>query len=152
MKQSHKTFALWAVMILIFISVLHRFYQPQPFEHSIQFNEFIKDVESKNIQDVTFAPSKNEIFGKFKPTYKNGGKFRTVGNTGDEIFKICKDNGLVPNYINSEPPFWQPLLLQVGPALLLILLMVFFIRQMQVGGGKAMSFGKSRARLLTENQ
>ena len=151
MKQSHKTIALWAVMILIFLSVLHRFYKmEQPSDH-IKFNEFIQEVEQKKIAEVTFT-NKNEIYGRYKSDYKNGDRFRTTGNTGDEIFNILKSNGIIPNYVIDEPPFWQPLLLQLGPAVLLIALMIFFLRQIQVGGGKAMSFGKSRAKLLTEDQ
>ena len=139
-------------MILVFFSVLHRYYQPQQQEKAIKFNEFIQDVENKRVSEVTFIQNKNEIVGKYKPDYKNGVKFVTSGNIGDKIFEICKDNGVTPNYIINETPFWQPLLLQLGPAVLLIALMIFFLRQIQVGGGKAMSFGKSRARLLEENQ
>ena len=152
MKQSHKTLALWAVMILIFITVLNRVYEPQPHDIEIKFNEFIKDIEAKHVAEVTFVEGKSEIFGKYRPEYKNGGKFQTIGNTGDEIFKICKENGVIPSYIKGEPPFWQPLLLQLGPAILLMAIIIFFLRQIQMGGGKAMSFGKSRARLLTEHQ
>jgi cell division protease FtsH len=151
LKQSHKTLALWAVMLLVFFSVLHRVYTPKVNDVQIKFNEFIREVETNHISEVTFVSGKNEIFGKYRPNYKNGSSFKTTGNTGDEIFKLCKANGIVPNYVTNEPPFWQPLLLQLGPAVLLIALMVFFLRQLQVGGGKAMSFGKSKAKLMKTN-
>ncbi len=150
MKQTHKTIALWAVMILVFLGVLHRFYRLESPHVEIKFNEFIEDIEKKRVAEVTFT-NKNEIFGKYKPEHRNGQKFRTIGNTGDEIFNILKSHGIIPNYAMDEPPFWQPLLLQLGPAILLIALMIFFRRQNQGGRGKAMSFGKSRAKLLTEH-
>ena len=151
LKQSHKTIALWAVMILLFLSLLHRLYKVDAPLEKINFNQFIVDVESKHVSEVTFT-NKNEIYGQYVPTYKNGVKFKTIGNTGDEIFKLLKSHGVIPNYMMDEPPWWQPLLLQLGPAILLIALMVFFLRQLQVGGGKAMSFGKSRAKLLNEDR
>ena len=138
-------------MLLVFFSVLHRFYTPKPQNSEIKFNEFIEAVENKQVEEVTFVSGKNEIFGKFKEPHKKGVRFKSIGNTGDEIFKLCKQNGITPNYITKEPAWWQGLLIQLVPAILLIALMIFFLRQLQVGGGKAMSFGKSKARLMDEN-
>ncbi len=139
-------------MILIFITVLNRVYEPPANDSEIKFNEFIKDVEAKHVAEVTFVENKSEIFGKYKLDYKNGGKFKTVGPTGADFFKICKENGVTPNYVKSETSFWQSMLPQLIPTILVMGIIIFFLRQIQVGGGKAMSFGKSRARLLTEHQ
>lgn len=144
-------------MLLVFFSVLHRFYTPKELDVKIKFNEFVAYVEKGHVADVTFITKEGsdrfgKIKGQFKPHFKEGQKFRSSGNIGADIYEKCVSLGLSPNYIEEEKSFWQPLLFQLGPAIFLIALMIFFIRQLQVGGGKAMSFGKSRARLLNEDQ
>lgn len=131
--------------------MLHRFYTPKENEIEISFSEFVKELKNKNVEEVTAVSNKTDVFGKFKAEYKKGAHFKTTRDTNTDLVELCKEYGLTPNFITKEAPFWQGLLLQLGPAILLIALMIFFLRQLQVGGGKAMSFGKSKARLLTES-
>ena len=85
--------------------------------------------------------------------YKNGESFRTFEPDDPELVKSLRDKGVkIAAKPDDESPWYMLLLVNWLPMLLLIGVWIFFMRQMQVGGGKAMSFGKSRAKLLTENQ
>ncbi|HXV80906.1 MAG TPA: ATP-dependent zinc metalloprotease FtsH, partial [Candidatus Binatia bacterium] len=85
--------------------------------------------------------------------YKNGERFRTFAPNDPELVKSLRERNIkIAAKPEDESPWYMVLLLNWFPMLLLIGVWIFFMRQMQVGGGKAMSFGKSRAKLLTENQ
>src|SRR5690606_31329250 len=77
--------------------------------------------------------------------------FETVGDTS-KAYDLLQKHDIVPNYERAErTPIWQQVLISWFPMLLLFLFFFLFMRQIQIGGGKAMSFGKSKARLLTES-
>jgi cell division protease FtsH len=75
-----------------------------------------------------------------------------LGNTDSDGYKLVVENGLVPKYERNDNSLVTSLFLNWLPLILIILMFMFLFRQIQSGGGKAMSFGKSRARLLTENK
>jgi len=155
MKTSHKTIALWLVLILLFAG-LFRFFDPgNRHRREIKFNQFVQLIKDNKVEEVTFKAD-NIIVGTLKKTAPDdhGNFFETVGDTANpEIFKILSENNIIPNYERAEKtPIWQQVLISWFPMLLLFLFFFLFMRQIQVGGGKAMSFGKSKARLLTENQ
>jgi cell division protease FtsH len=159
MKASQKTIALWLVLILIFASLFKVFDTGVPKRREIKFSEFIHYVKSGQISEVTFR-SDNVIYGTFKdvpgvpvPAGSEGKKnFETIGDTeNSKIFEILEKNDVIPNYERTEKaPVWQQFLISSFPMLIVILIIFFFMRQIQVGGGKAMSFGKSKARLLSD--
>ncbi|MCM2278349.1 MAG: ATP-dependent zinc metalloprotease FtsH [Oligoflexia bacterium] len=153
MKPSHKTVALWFVLILLFAS-LFKFFDPgTPRRKDIKFSEFVQYVKEGKVADVTFK-SDNSIVGNFKEPPADGKRqFETVGDTENaKIFEILEKNNIIPNYERVEKtPIWQQVLVSWFPMLLLFVFFFLFMRQLQVGGGKAMSFGKSKARLLTES-
>lgn len=152
MKQSYKTIALWLVMLLIFIGVFRMFEGHKQTTMDVPFSTFVKDLEGGKVAEVTFKGSQ-KIQGKYKTEFNEGRYFKTVGTTGDEAFKLVRSYGLTPNYEEEEKsPLWQQILINWGPMILLFVLFFVFMRQLQAGGGKAMSFGKSRARLLNESK
>ncbi|MGZ3696535.1 MAG: ATP-dependent zinc metalloprotease FtsH [Bdellovibrionota bacterium] len=153
MKPSHKTVALWLVLILLFASLFKIFDPGNKHRREIKFSEFIGYVKEGKVNDVTFRAD-NQIVGAFKDATPDGRKyFETVGPTeSDKIIDILDKNGIIPNYEKAEKtPIWQQVLISWFPMLLLFVFFFLFMRQIQVGGGKAMSFGKSKARLLTES-
>ena len=153
MKPTHKTIALWLVLILLFAS-LFKFFDPgSRTRQQINFSEFIQLVKDGKVAEVTFKAD-NLIVGKYKESTSESGKnFETVGDTENaKVFEILEKNNLIPNYERAEKtPIWQQVLISWFPMLLLFVFFFLFMRQIQVGGGKAMSFGKSKARLLTES-
>ncbi len=153
MKASHKQVAMWLVSILLFASLFKIFDPNNRSRSTIKFNEFIQYVKEGKVAEVTFKTD-NIITGTFK---ENGPdhtrQFETTGATDNpKVFEILEKNNIIPNYERAEKtPVWQQILISWFPMLLLFFLFFFFMRQIQVGGGKAMSFGKSKARLLSES-
>jgi len=115
-------------------------------EPEIIFSEFNAAVERGDVGEVVIQG--NNIQGK----YKNSGQFRTFAPDDPQLVKSLREKDVkIAAKPDDESP-WYMVLLNWFPMLLMIGVWVFFMRQMQAGGGKAMSFGKSRAKLLTENQ
>ena len=151
MKRQQKTLAMW-ILIILSMAFLMRALEPQKRNVSkITYSDFITEVESGNIAEVTFQ-GETTIQGKFIDNYKEGNTFELVGNTGEQTFKILKEQGIIPNYKETEKnSVFMKLFLNWFPILLLVGIFIFFIRQLQSGGGKAMSFGKSKAKMLNES-
>lgn len=146
MNRSHN-FALWLTLGLVLLLIFKVLNPEQPKEPEIVFSEFFSAVEKGEITEVTIQG--RVIRGKFR----NDERFRTFTPEDPDIVRTLREKGVK---ISARPeegdPWYIALLVQSFPILLLIGVWVFFLRQMQIGGGKAMSFGKSRAKLLTENQ
>jgi cell division protease FtsH len=147
LSQSSKHIALWLVLALIFLVIFSVFSKQHGREPEIVFSEFMSSVDRGEIQEVVIQG--HNIQGK----YKNGERFRTFAPNDPELVKSLREKNVkIAAKPEDESPWYMVLLLNWFPMLLLIGVWIFFMRQMQVGGGKAMSFGKSRAKLLTENQ
>ncbi|MGE5216211.1 MAG: ATP-dependent zinc metalloprotease FtsH [Chloroflexota bacterium] len=147
MSQSSKHIALWLVLALIILAVFSVFNKQHGREPEIVFSEFMTAVDRGDVQKVTIQG--HNIQGE----YKNGERFRTFAPNDPELVKSLREKKVkIAAKPEEDSPWYMVLLLNWFPMLLLIGVWIFFMRQMQVGGGKAMSFGKSRAKLLTENQ
>jgi cell division protease FtsH len=121
--------------------------QTQPPE--VAFSEFVANVEEGRVESVVIE--EDHIRGALT----DGTPFSTYGPAllPDELLAKLRSNTQRIEYQpKPEAGFWRHVLIMWFPLLLFIGLWIFFMRQMQAGGGKAMSFGKSKARLLTENQ
>jgi cell division protease FtsH len=151
--QQFRAFFVWMLLVGGALWIVSQVQVPQNKKEKITFSEFIKQVEESNIEKVTFRGS-TEIFGKFKPTFKNGVEFETVGDTRAEPYlNLLRTQGLVPDYeAEPRPTFLQQALITWVPTLLIIFLFFLFMRQLQSGSNKALSFGQSRAKLFNENQ
>jgi cell division protease FtsH len=135
------------VLALVFLVIFSVFSKQHGREPEIVFSEFMGAVDRGDVQEVLIQG--HNIQGK----YKNGERFRTFAPNDPELVKSLRDKKIkIAAKPEEDSPWYMVLLLNWFPMLLLIGVWVFFMRQMQVGGGKAMSFGKSRAKLLTENQ
>ncbi len=152
LRQAHKTVALWLMIILLILSILHFMSQPTVAPQQVSFSDFLAAVEANQIENVTIQ--EDEYNGKFKTGYKEGAVFETIGplNSEKALEYLAKTDAKVDFKKKKETPFWQQMLLSWLPMLLLFAFFFFSMRQIQVGGGKAMSFGRSKARLLTESQ
>ena len=157
MKSTQKTVALWFFILIIAIFFVQAYQNRNPrMITDFNYSKFSDAVKANEIESVTFRPDTSEITGTIKEesSEKYGGKtFTIVGNTTDEGYKFLVANGLTPNYEKGDSnSFLQSFLINWLPVLLIIGMFMFLMRQMQAGGGKAMSFGKSRAKLLTEHK
>ena len=145
-NRSHN-FALWLTLGLVLLLIFKVFNPQQPKEPDVVFSEFFSAVEKGEVAEVLIQGP--IIHGRFR----NDDRFRTFVPEDPDLVRTLREKGVK---ISARPeegePWYIALLVQSFPILLLIGVWIFFLRQMQIGGGKAMSFGKSRAKLLTENQ
>ncbi len=116
-------------------------------EPEIIFSEFNAAVERGDVAEVMIQG--NNIQGK----YKNGSGFKTFAAEDPQLVRSLRNQNVkIAAKSSDESPWYMTLLLNWLPMLLLLGVWIYFMRQMQAGGGKAMSFGKSRAKLLNETQ
>ena len=156
-KQSAKTILLWVVFILIFLSVWQIMANNSEDREEINFSEFERAVATGQIAETTITGM--EIQGKFTPEGakefgKNGrDSFKTVGVVDPDLRDLMRQNEITYAFKSEDQgSFWQALFITWLPMILLLFVFFLFMRQIQGGGGKAMSFGKSKARLLNESQ
>src|SRR5258708_4173749 len=146
MNQFSRSIALWLVLGLMFLLLFNIFSRKQPKEPEIICSDFLNQVEKGQVAQATIQG--NLI--KFDAT--SGEHFKTNAPDYPDLVKTLREKGVK---IAAKPaegdPWWMVALVQWFPVIVLAALWIFFMRQMQIGGGKAMSFGKSRAKLLTEN-
>ena len=139
--------APWLLLGLALLVIIVVYSKQSVREPEIIFSEFIAAVERGDVREVVIQG--HSLQGK----YKNGEPFRTFEPDDPGLVKSLRDKQVkIAARPESESPWYMVLLLNWVPMLLLIGVWIFFMRQLQSGGGKAMSFGKSRARLLTEDQ
>lgn len=154
MKPQQKTLTLWIVVILMTALIAKVATEGQRGQREITYPQFVQEVESGLVMDVTFQGD-NKIFGRYVENYPEPGanrNFTLVGPTGEQSYRLLEKQGIIPKYKSEEKPtFFMSLLLNWGPMILLIVIFYFFLRQIQAGGGKAMSFGKSKAKMLTSH-
>ena len=156
MKKQQKTLALWIVVILLMALAMKALEKKDGEYDTISYSEFINAVENNKVEEVTFKGS-STIEGQYIKGYvgssKNGTMFKLTGNTGDETFRILRKHGIIPNYKEEEKQgLLSTIFINWFPMILLFVIFFFFLRQLQAGGGKAMSFGKSKAKMLNENE
>ncbi len=148
MNANFRNFALWVIIGLLLIALFQLFQSPgqRPASNDIAFSKFLSEVQDGNVRDVTIMDQ--TVAG----TYNNGSSFQTYVPLGAAYVDQLTAKGVT---VKAKPPTegfsligalinWLPMLIIFG-------LWIFFMRQMQGGaGGKAMGFGKSKAKLLTE--
>jgi cell division protease FtsH len=145
-NQFYKNLALWLVISLVMIMLFNMMTQQGRELKPVPYTAFLAALEAGEVVDVTIQGSNLE------GTYSDGSSFKTYAPDDPDLIKMLRGQGVA---IVAEPDetssFWMTMMVSWGPILLLIAVWIFFMRQMQSGGGKAMSFGKSRAKLLSES-
>jgi len=140
-----KNIALWLIISLIFVLLYNLFNQPKNAQDSVIFSDFIAAVEKGQVVEVSIQGE--NISGKFV----NGKSFKTYAPKEAGVVPLLKEKGVrIAAKPVEDSPWYMTVLISWFPTILLIAIWIFFMRQMQSGGGKAMSFGKSRARLMTD--
>lgn len=158
MRSPPKTMALWALLIVLAV-LFFQMYEKQANQIVRDFNyqKLRQAIDSEQVDKNSFVIHRdtNEIEGTLNEAGQKayGGKnFRVKGNTEDFGVQKLEDKGIVANYASSDNSMLGQMIVNWLPLILIVAMFMFFMRQIQVGGGKAMAFGKSRARLLTENK
>ena len=148
MNNFSKNLALWVIIGLLLIALFNLFQSPSARgpQTSLAFSEFLAEVQAGKVADVVIQG--NAISGHFA----DGRLFTTYAPNDPNLVDRLTGAGvrIAAMPIDDNMPSLVGVLVSWFPMLLLIGVWIFFMRQMQSGGGKAMGFGKSRARLLTE--
>src|SRR5450432_2330705 len=128
----------------------------RPDDHRLAFSLFMQDVEQhpeKFKAGTSIQIRKFQDAADFRGQLASGESFTTTGLISDKVLERLDKAHLNYDVVKEqENSFWQQVLVTWLPMVVLVVLFLVFMRQLQVGGGKAMSFGKSKAKLLSENQ
>jgi cell division protease FtsH len=149
MNPNYRNLALWAIIAVLLIALFNLFQTPQQRGNAseIAYSEFIQNVSAGRVRSVTIAGER--ITGTY---VDNGTAFQTYSPGDPTLVSRLEERGVT---INARPETdgsnsilgylisWLPMILILG-------VWIFFMRQMQSGSGRAMGFGKSKAKLLTE--
>ena len=147
MNPFYKNLALWLVITLLMIMLYNLFNQQQLSESSLSYTEFLSMVEGERVEEVIIQGQEVLV------TDSNRNRHRVYAPQDLDMIKILRDKGVtIKAKPPSESPWYVSVLVSWFPMIILIGVWIFFMRQMQAGGGKALSFGKSRARLLSDQQ
>jgi cell division protease FtsH len=145
-NQFSRNVALWLVLGLMILLLFNLLTRQQPKLQPISYSDFMTSVEKGEVGEVEMEGQ--NITGKFQ----NNERFKSYAPDDADLVKVLRSKDVK---ITAKPevgdPWYVVAFVQWFPVLLLIGVWIFFMRQMQVGGGKAMSFGKSRAKMLSEN-
>jgi len=141
-----KNLVFWGIIFVILIMLFNLFYsKPRQTVIERNYSDFISAVQNDQVLEV-------EARGR-DITWKDvrGKRYKTYAPEDPEMIKILREKKVTINARKEEEsPFWQNILISWFPMILLIGVWLFFMRQMQIGGGKALSFGKSKAKILTK--
>ena len=150
MNSTVKTVVFWLVIVLsafLLWQVVKAGGAGQK-EQEFNFSKFLSEVDQGNVKEVTI--NLQEVHGKLQ---NDGSGFHTTVPTNyPDMIKQLRDKGVNITVRDASSGSWPSWLLNLAPLILLAALWFFMIRQMQTGGNKALSFGKSRARLLSMQQ
>ena len=150
MNDMAKNIVLWVIIAVVLMTVFNSFTAPKTGAPQISYTKFLEEVDRKNVSGVTIFKD-----GRIEGTMTSGSRFATESPNDPGLVGDLLKAGVE---IRAKPPeqpsiLWQ-ILINWFPLFILIGLWIFFMRQMQGGGAGrgAMSFGKSKARMLTEDQ
>jgi len=151
-SQLFKNLVLWLVIFVAIIALYQLVHTPRSNFQEIPYSDFLANVDKGEVKDLEFKGE--EIKGQY--TNPAGDQttegFKTVGPASDDLIKKLEAKNISFKFSSDKEGSLTHMLLNWAPLVLLIVIMVIFMRQLQAGGTKAMSFGKNRARMLTENQ
>ena len=142
-----KNIVFWVAAGAIIILLWSLLQTPSMVKPDVAFSQFLTDVEEKKVEEVTINGT------QVRGIFQDGTAFKTVlPPQFNDLVKVLRENKVKIEVKDANKSPWVSYLFTGFPIILLILFWVFFMRQMQSGGNKAMSFGKSRAKLFSAIQ
>jgi cell division protease FtsH len=157
-KQSHKTLLIWILLLLVFFVMYGVLFPSNQPSTQVAFSDFMTKVHADRekepyVESVKIKEREYFYVERDPVSKKTENKVTTGPIAADGIAKDLYDNKVVVKFEKEDSsPFWSGALVTILPMVFLLVMFYLFMRQLQAGGGKAMSFGKSKARLLSESQ
>ncbi len=150
-----KTMMIWLLLLFGLIYFAQRMSNTETtIVKDFNFQKYKQALIDGEVAEVTLYTKSDEARGKIKPEFKEkwkGTDFTIAANL-EKAFEVAEKHSVTANYNNEDHQLFIGILVSLLPFILIGLIFFFFMKQLQVGGGKAMNFGKSRARLLNENK
>ncbi len=147
MNPSVRSFAFWMVLVVVVVLIWNFSTDFQSRDESVSFSEFIRMVDSGQVESVTLTG--NEVTG----STSSGESFRSFAPPQyDGLVNQLVERDVAVSAREAAGSPWATLLYTWAPILLILGFWIFFMRQVQSGGNKALSFGKSRAKLSSSSQ
>ncbi len=149
MNSNIKTLIFWVVLICVAVLLFAVVRTGQgPKEQTISFSDFMQKVQADEVKEVTITG--NEVHGLYKNP--NLGLQTIVPSNYPKVYDLLEAKGVKVTVKDASSGNWISLLVNASPFIVLLAFWIFMMRQMQSGGNKALSFGKSRARLHSTQQ
>ncbi|OGW57862.1 MAG: cell division protein FtsH [Nitrospirae bacterium RBG_16_43_8] len=143
--NKYRNIFVWMLMIVMTILLFNLLNVPKKVEEEMIFSEFITKLDAGSVEEVVIKD--NYVTGRLR----DGKKFKTYLAVYPDLVKDLKAKGVK---ITAKPvdqnPWYINFFFSWGPIIFLVLIWIFFMRQMQTGGNKALSFGKSKAKLMSD--
>jgi cell division protease FtsH len=141
----YRSLFVWLFLVMAMILLFNMMNVPPKTEKEMIFSDFISNIDKGEVTEVTIK--ENNINGRLR----DGSKFRTYSAEYPDLVKELRSKNVK---ITAKPPEQNPWYITFffswGPIIFLVVIWIFFMRQMQTGGNKAMSFGKAKAKLVSE--
>ncbi|MBN1295626.1 ATP-dependent zinc metalloprotease FtsH [bacterium] len=141
---------VWLLLILLLFAVYQMFVAGTGNTVEVEYSRFLDLVQEGNVQSVTITG--NIIEGKLVESHTDTVKFTTIAPPHDDLIDILREHRVKITVKDDGESLWEAALISWLPFLLLIGIWIFFIRQMQGGGRQAMTFGKSKAKLMSDDR
>lgn len=147
MKKNYSRIGLYVLIIVLLIAGSEYFSGSRQETHEINYTEFLSQVSNSRVAKVTIIQGENKING----VYVDGRSFNTMAPEDPTLVPLLKEKKIdIKAEPQPQPSFWTTLLLNIIPILILFGLWMFMFNQGQGGGGKVMNFGRSKAKLSTD--
>jgi len=144
----YRSLFIWLLIGIMVILLFNLLNTPKKTQEEVIFSDFLTKLEAGQVEEVTIKESEGLISGRLK----DGVKFKTFFVPNDpETYKRLRDAKIKTTVKQSDQnPWYVNFFFTWGPIIFIAVIWIFFMRQMQSGGNKALSFGKSKARLISE--
>ncbi|MEE2777209.1 MAG: ATP-dependent zinc metalloprotease FtsH [Acidobacteriota bacterium] len=149
MSSTIKTLLLWAVIFVVVILLWNTFQTGKAAPEELTYTDFVAELDDGNIETITIQGA--QITGKLTPSgrFPDGGDFVTQARVTDGLVEKLEAHDVIVTFEKPRESTLVTMLISWAPILVLVGLWIFFMRQMQTGGNRALSFGKSKAKLLS---
>ncbi|NJD56239.1 MAG: ATP-dependent metallopeptidase FtsH/Yme1/Tma family protein [Nitrospirae bacterium] len=143
----YRSLFIWLLIGIMIILLFNLLNTPKKTQEEVIFSDFLAKLEQNQVEEVTIKENENLITGRLK----DGTKFKSYFPTDPEVFKTLRNLKIKTTVKPPDTnPWYVNFFFTWGPIIFIAVIWIFFMRQMQSGGNKALSFGKSKARLISE--
>jgi len=148
LQKLFRSIAFYLVLAILIIFVVNNYFSKTTQPKSVRFDQFISDVKDGKVKDAVIVDREHIVQGAFS----NGVKFEANYPTDYDVSKLLLNNKVKVNVDPTQRGMWWGVVLNFLPFVLIVVLWMFMLQQMQGGGNKVMSFGKSRAKKMSKDQ